>query len=627
MTLNTNLVQGTSLIDTSAVLTKEFIENNLIGTTGKIISKTAKKLGLAGKGDLIYRIMNGIDQIPVCSHCNNLPAKFNTFTTGYSPYCGLQCATKSIARTEKRESTLNARYGVSNTSLIPEVIEAKKAKQLAKNASAKTQTVLEKWGVAHPMQSQILKDRTKQTNIERYGTEYPMQSNEVKAKSRQTFFDRYGVDHAMKTQQVKDTRIKNNLEKYGVESTYSVPEFREKAKATNIARYGVEYPSQASSIKDKTINTNLERYGANHYHQSEEGKMIKKQTCISKYGVPNASQAHISIESHSKLCNTTWLEENKKVDSDVLAEQLGVCSTTLLSYFKRANIDKPRPLRSKYERQIHEFLNSHGIETVCNSRALIPPKEIDIYIPALKLGIEVDGLYWHSEASGKGKWAHRDKQLLAEQAGIKLIHITDAEWITKREIVEARLLAKIGKSTKVYARKCTVVEVSAKESTDFLLRHHIQGPAAASICLGLKVNGSLVAHMTFSKPRFSTKYQYELVRYASVGNVVGGASKLFKTFVKQYMPSSVVSYSDLRWNTGAVYEKIGMKFVHNSAPNYWYHRNDNVLESRIKYQKHKLHTAIASFDPILSEWQNMQSNGYDRYWDCGNAVFSWHSIA
>ena len=42
---------------------------------------------------------------------------------------------------------------------------------------------------------------------------------------------------------------------------------------------------------------------------------------------------------------------------------------------------------------------------------------------------------------------------------------------------------------------------------------------------------------------------------------------------------------------------------------------------RMGFQKHKLKNKLENFDPELSEWENMQVNGYDRIWDCGNMVF------
>ena len=46
-----------------------------------------------------------------------------------------------------------------------------------------------------------------------------------------------------------------------------------------------------------------------------------------------------------------------------------------------------------------------------------------------------------------------------------------------------------------------------------------------------------------------------------------------------------------------------------------------VLESRIKYQKHKLGKLLETFDPAKSEIENMKLNGYHRIFDCGNLVF------
>ena len=52
---------------------------------------------------------------------------------------------------------------------------------------------------------------------------------------------------------------------------------------------------------------------------------------------------------------------------------------------------------SKGESEIYNFVVSLvGEENVIQSeRKLVSPKEIDIYIPSLKIGIEYNGLYWH----------------------------------------------------------------------------------------------------------------------------------------------------------------------------------------------------------------------------------------
>mgnify|MGYP003348389190 FL=1 len=107
--------------------------------------------------------------------------------------------------------------------------------------------------------------------------------------------------------------------------------------------------------------------------------------------------------------------------------------------------------------------------------------------------------------------------------------------------------------------------------------------------------------------------------------VVGGASKLYKHFIKLYNPSSIITYSDLRFGSGKVYEKCGFKRLENTPPNYWYfNRNDpSKLFSRIVFQKHKLQS-FPAYNESLTEWEILKASRYDRIWDCGNAKYVYH---
>ena len=83
-----------------------------------------------------------------------------------------------------------------------------------------------------------------------------------------------------------------------------------------------------------------------------------------------------------------------------------------------------------------------------------------------------------------------------------------------------------------------------------------------------------------------------------------------------------MTYADRRWSDGNLYRRLGFRFVRNSPPNYWYFRNGtNLLESRVKYQKHTLEARLDRFDQKKTEVQNMKDNGYSRIFDCGNMVF------
>jgi hypothetical protein len=137
--------------------------------------------------------------------------------------------------------------------------------------------------------------------------------------------------------------------------------------------------------------------------------------------------------------------------------------------------------------------------------------------------------------------------------------------------------------------------------------------------------------MTFGKSRYNKKYQYELIRFCNKINtlVTGGASKIFKYFIRNYNPESLISYADLRYSKGALYEKLGFTKLKSSTPNYFYFHKNNTLKlmSRVQFQKHKLKDKLDIYDPELTEYQNMLNNGYDRIWDCGNGVYEYkHNV-
>jgi hypothetical protein len=185
------------------------------------------------------------------------------------------------------------------------------------------------------------------------------------------------------------------------------------------------------------------------------------------------------------------------------------------------------------------------------------------------------------------------------------------------------LLSKIGKNkNRIFARKCEIKFIDNKEASIFMENNHIQGQCKSSINIGLYYKKKLVSAMTFGKSRFNKNYNYELLRYCNVLNttIIGGFSKCLKFFKNNFI-GTVISYADKRYSNGNIYLKNNFKLINESLPNYFYFKNANILENRIKYQKHKLKNILEIFDSNLTEWENMQLNDYDRIWDCGNLVF------
>lgn len=93
---------------------------------------------------------------------------------------------------------------------------------------------------------------------------------------------------------------------------------------------------------------------------------------------------------------------------------------------------------SKYEDEICDFLKGINSSLVIeqHNRTILDGKEIDIYFPAQKIGIEFNGLRWHTEwFSNKDRNYHLNKTIEANRKGIGLIQIFEDEYIERKELV------------------------------------------------------------------------------------------------------------------------------------------------------------------------------------------------
>lgn len=296
-------------------------------------------------------------------------------------------------------------------------------------------------------------------------------------------------------------------------------------------------------------------------------------------------------------------------DKQILDFKCAKCGKTFqASHHDGAHFHCPKcyPRKEHYEeKELVELVKHSGIHCVENCRDVIPPMELDLYIPSRRIAIEFDGLYWHSaDISGRGKNYHLEKTEKCSRIGIHLIHVFESEWIMKKEIVIDRIMNMLGLSeTVIFARKCSIQEIDCEQAAVFQTENHIQGPVNSKTRIGLFLENKLVALMTFGKCRFDKKHEWELLRFCCLRGhrVIGAAGRLLKYFEKKYKPKSLVTYADRRWSQGKLYNAIGFKFIHASPPNYWYWKDNYTLESRVKYQKHRLKNILPVFDDAKTE--------------------------
>ncbi len=383
-----------------------------------------------------------------------------------------------------------------------------------------------------------------------------------------------------------------------------------------------------------------------------------QQTC----GCGRTYEIYLDLIEHCKEYNLELLDDYTTVKSRVINNNGNISAISNTYIFKclKCNNKFTKQLTSfpicpycnpncvtNAEFILSEFLRANNItfrkNMIDSINDLQKKIEIDFHLINYNVGIELHGVVPHATSyrsrsinyifPSKSNKYHLNKLESAEAKNIDLLQFWNVELYEKRNIVKSIILNRLNMTKySEYARKCYVKELDKHTSDHFLKIHHIQGTVVNdSVRLGLfhKVTNKLVSVMTFGTARFS-EHDWELYRFVTYINcrVVGAAGKLFKHFIRNYNPSSIVSYSDRRlFNSGKLYSNLGFKLHHVSAPNYWYFKKNKAdsakLHHRMKFQKHKLSKVLEKFNPDLTEWQNMENNGYLRVYDCGNKVYFW----
>ena len=368
-----------------------------------------------------------------------------------------------------------------------------------------------------------------------------------------------------------------------------------------------------------------------------------KQTVIDRYGVwPYALSKYSDVakclltDKQALVSYLKGLSLNERTISRVSSD-LDVPSYLVQAYVRRYNLQEyvSPTLGSSLEEQIRRFLDNEGVKYERNNRTILKPRELDFYIPDKSIAIEVNGTWAHSVDSvgtytPVSRLYHQQKSQACSVVGVRLIHLFEYELSGERwKLIRQFLSNSLQDKRRIGARQCTIREVSVVEERQFLSQYHLQGYVASTICYGLYHEEELLQLMSFGRPRFSSNYEWELLRLCTkYGYVVtGGAEKLFKYFTRCNAPMSVVSYCDLSKFSGNVYSRIGMELDHISQPNYRWVRYSKVY-SRYQCQKHKLAKLLGEqFDSSKSEAENMLSAGYVRVYDSGNAVYVWRESA
>lgn len=557
------------------------------------VSKSINK-----KQVIIYYTLVDIDDI-----YNTGSSNLRVIYTCDSETCEKKNEIRSISRhhlSEKRSKTLNEKIQICKSCQMmgeknPKWKDNRKWEEIYDKEKCNELKMLmsKRMTENNPSKNQSTKEKKIQTNLKNWGVENVFQNEEIKEKIRDSIFEKWGVFSFTKTEAYKEKSIKTNLDKYGVEHPMKLDEVKEKAKSTNIKKYGFVSHTKTEEYKSKRKDhTITEEYRKNRFAITREDGYVKYLgNSISLFNCEMGHQFEIKSDSYHG-------RKTSGINFCTICNPIG-------------------DNRSIKQSEVYDFIDANYCGEIIQSYR--DKLEIDIYLPDLNIGFEFNGLYWHSDYRRDKKY-HINKTDYFYKKGIRIFHIWEDDWHYKRDIIKSMILNILNcNSNRIFARECEIHEIEdVKESIRFLNDNHIQGKSGSNIKIGLYYKGELVSLMTFDKNEGRKKMninEWNLSRFCSKLNtsVIGGASKMFKFFLKKYKPYRIITYADKSYSTGDLYIKLGFEKVSYLPEDYKYFIGGKRVNKSF-FRKSNL-------DTNLSESEYMIKNKIYRIWDSGKIKF------
>ncbi|MBT9137506.1 MAG: hypothetical protein DDT31_00037 [Syntrophomonadaceae bacterium] len=411
-------------------------------------------------------------------------------------------------------------------------------------------------------------------------------------------------------------------QRYGVTATFLSTELVAKGKATSTTRYGIPFAQSTNSAKIKRATTNVQRYGGVSPVASksvtDKISASKRKSSIASHIKEAANRGYTLLDAWEAPDQIVkWCcPENHIFEHQLSTTQRGPLCRVCFPVIKGT---------SQYEMEIADWLRGLGQKVTTNVRIQREGgyDEIDILLPELSMGIEFNGLYWHSEQAGKGVDWHLEKLHRIQAVGITLLQIFEHEWRLKRPIVESVIRSKLGiTSNRLHARHLRVAPLDNKAAMDWFSRTHLSGAARIHYAFALYQGSTPMMVAGWAKARYGNRGQMELIRLSTEldTTVVGGLGRLTKAAVRQWPNTILVSFCDRRWGTGNGYLASGWSKSGVTRPAPWYFSSKGLMvEHRSRWQKKKLQQLLPGVDGTAE--QLASKLGLQWFWDCGNFKF------
>lgn len=381
----------------------------------------------------------------------------------------------------------------------------------------------------------------------------------------------------------------------------------ENFKQANLEKYWVEYPQQNKAVREKGKQTCIEKYWVENVAQNKEIQQKIEGTNIEKYWVKNPLQ---NKEIHKKATEKSIITNLERywVPYYCMTEDCWNAWNTI----------------SKVNIKFDEYLNWIWFKT--EKEFVIWNKAYDIKVWEILIELNpypYHNTTWSPKRTPVSEDYHYNKLKLARDNWYRCIMVWDwDDWDKISYLLEEN-------KEWIYARKCEVKQIEYNEAHDFFEKYHLQWDTKKdknNIYIWLYYNNELVECMSFWKPRYNSKYEWEILRLCSHKDykVMWWANKIFKHFLKLTNTDSIISYCDMSKFDWKVYEQLWFKLLKWNTPSkHWYspkwenkHITDNLLRQRWYDQ-----LFWANYWKWTSNEELMKQNGYVEIYDCWQATF------
>ena len=362
--------------------------------------------------------------------------------------------------------------------------------------------------------------------------------------------------------------------------------------------------SVASAARKTSEKFSENRYGNKRFSQKEVLQRCEDANFVMI--TPDKDYRNYKVQQLIFECKNCKFQITKSLKSLELSPFCPACN--------------PAPA-SKFQVEIFEWMKTLLCTKMeIDTRKIISPYELDIWVPEKRFAVEYHGLYWHSETR-KESLCHENKQNLCITKDINLLQIFEDEWRDKQSIIKSMILHRLRLNSleKIGARKCAVQIIDESKCKEFLEENHLDGHVRAQHLLGLYSDTRLLAVMTLRTPfHKSRNSRLEVARFAvlsdvSVPGALGKLSKAALQIARNKNLQGLTTYVDKRIGAGQSYTSAGWQKIGETQPRFWW------TDYEHRYNRFKFR---ADSKQSLSERQVAENAGVVKIYGCGNIIFT-----